>query len=435
MAAAAVQQLAATARILSKLAGRPSFQKVSAAERHRVQVLLQDATLTSEEIATVLDAVGESHLAPEDSALLLDFVAEKMCGEAEAGQRSGSGASSSSSGAVAPPASLAGRGAMQSWEHMAKYLPDSLWEKLAAGDMTSFLDHLIRMGLRRPSEPTSTTMAIVCIVATEGDGKLTAMSSDDRLRFVQALKLSFKARAKGLPPPAIDCASLPADPTDFKAKFPTLWNSAFESDGPAESRISEATMAMHRCSTRMRKTKAVAPMQLQLQQPSGDAFIQFGQGLLSQMQNLASAVSQIQKPQLPNLKLMNQAGMLPEMQTRRHLPQLRDMPAPQEPPQPMDQLALLAPARADTAASPEAAAIPMKKRSIADITEEIQAELEKNKAKNEKTTATKANAKSKAKPTKAKAKTTSKAVAKVKGGNGCSKCRYSERGCARCRSA
>lgn len=430
MAAEAVKQLAATARILSKLGGRPSFQKVSAAERHRAQELLQDATLTSEEIATVLDAVAESHLAPEDSALLLDFVAEKMCGEA--GQRSGSGPSSSSSGAVAPPASLAGRGAMQSWEHMAKYLPDSLWEKLAAGDMTSFLDHLIRMGLRRPSEPTSTTMAIVCVVATEGDSKLTAMSPDDRLRFVQAMKQSFKARAKSLPPPAVDCASLPPDPADFKAKFPTLWSSAFESGEPAESRIPEATMAMHRCATRMRKTKAAAPMQLQLQQPSGDAFIQFGQGLLAQMQSLASAVSQIQKPQLPNLRIMSQAGMLPEMQTRRHLPQLQDMPAPQESPQPMDQLALPGPALADTAASPEATAIPMKKRSIADITEEIKTELEKNKAKNEKT-ATKA--KPKANTKKPKAKTTSKAVAKVKGGNGCSKCRYSERGCARCRSA
>jgi hypothetical protein len=411
----AIKQLSATGRILSKLHGRPVHEKVSLQERKKLEATLETCSLTSETCAVLLDAVCESNFAPDDAASLIELLGQKMCNPT----------SSSSSTTTSPPLLPAGpatRGAMQQWEQLPKYLPSTVWDKLAAGDMTYFLDHLCRMGLRRPTEPTCVVMALLCLLQTDGEERVRQMSADEKLSFINAIKKSFKERAKLMPSPCMDVSVLPASPTEFRSMCPGLWKAAFSDEEPSTSRVSEVALAAFRGETKMRRTKSASI--LQLQQPA-DGFMQLGQGLLAQMQSIALAMSQLQRPQgLQNLQILQRPGVLPQMQ-------ISQPPQPPAPP----VLALEAPPLQENIETvqphPSLAKTRGTKRSVDDITREIQAELAKNNDCKDVSRSTK---KSTAKK-KAASKAASKASKTKSTGHGCSKCRYSEKGCARCRGA
>jgi hypothetical protein len=279
----AVQQLSATGRILSKLQGRPEHEKVARATK-KLDVILETCTLTSEACAMLVNAVCDSNFAPDDAAFLIELLGQKMYNTTPS--------SSTTTSPLLLPAGFASRGAMQQWEHLPKYLPNTVWEKLAASDMTSFLGHLCRMGLRRPTEPTSLTMALLCMIQTEGEERLREMSADSKLQFIQAIKQNFKIRAKLKHPSCMEVLVFPASPPEFRSMCPELWKATFGDEESSPNRISEGAMASHRVATKMRRAKSASTLQLQPQ--PADGILQLGQGLLAHLQSIAAAMSQLQ---------------------------------------------------------------------------------------------------------------------------------------------
>jgi hypothetical protein len=100
------------------------------------------------------------------------------------------------------------------------------------------------------------------MIQTEGEERLRAMSADDKLRFIQAIKQSFKARAKLMPPPCMEVLVLPVSPTEFRSMCPELWKAAFGDEEPSPSRVSEATLVSFRVVTKMKRHKSASILQL-----------------------------------------------------------------------------------------------------------------------------------------------------------------------------
>lgn len=123
--------------------------------------------------------------------------------------------------------------AMQDWRALAGYLPDALWDRIVDCDeqlmslVEAITGHLIRMGLRAPSEPTQAMLASILI---KRSGRPTDDPTFLRSCFVnvkiQASSLLAKAKAehKALPGEQY-LVDLPARPADapgpvFQVAFP-----------------------------------------------------------------------------------------------------------------------------------------------------------------------------------------------------------------------
>ena len=126
--------------------------------------------------------------------------------------------------------------AMQDWRAFVSYLPESLWERIVdqREQFMSLVDgitaHLIRMGLRCPSDPTQAMLAAILI-------KRSSRPIDDpvylRSCFVnvkaQAGSLIAKAKAEQKPFPGdaylVDLPASTADapPAVLEVAFPDGW--------------------------------------------------------------------------------------------------------------------------------------------------------------------------------------------------------------------
>jgi hypothetical protein len=239
MAEHLLAQVGASRSILTALKGRPGFTKVSCAEKTKLCNALQQIPLSSTELAQVLDAVMTVDFAAEDTALVVDTIADIL------GQQ----------GSAAAPMAKANRSSMQSWENVVHFLTESVWQKLQEGNMDVLLGFLIRMGLRHPSEPTSATIALVCIHQAEGDEKLAAMSSATRLEFVKTVKHALKSKTKFVTAPPAFIQQLPATPAQLKLQYPLVYESIFAAELPVPCKISEMALAHLKAGTRMRAAR------------------------------------------------------------------------------------------------------------------------------------------------------------------------------------
>lgn len=201
--------LGAAASILGKVQGRPSFNKVSAMERRRVEVALQQVAPTAHEVQKILDGILSANFAAEDESALIDLASEAV-----------------DKAPVQMPAAKTQRSSMQNWESLIHFITPTVWDKLAEGSIDPFLDHLCRLGLRHPSEPTSATMALVCLHQSEGE-KLCDVSPAARLQLVKTIKQTFKNKMKTAPPPLVEILSLPSSPAIFESQYPAVYVSVF----------------------------------------------------------------------------------------------------------------------------------------------------------------------------------------------------------------
>jgi hypothetical protein len=271
---ALLAQLGASRSILTALQGRPAFGKVSSAEKLKLHNALHQVPLSSVELAQVLDAVVKVGFAAEDITSIVDTIADIL------GQQ----------GTTAPMAKAC-RSSMQSWETLIHFIPDTVWEKLQQGSVDSLLEFLIRMGLRHPSEPTSATIALVCLHQAEGEEKLAAMPAVTRLEFVKTVKHAFKAKTKFTAGPVTFIPMLPASPAQLKLQYPIVYEATFAAEPPAPCKISQLTIAQLKAGTRMRMVRSAQSDVLQLNLGMPQQMMQFGQGLLMQMQSIAAHVA------------------------------------------------------------------------------------------------------------------------------------------------
>ena len=285
MADAILQKLGACKSLLSALHQRPGFDKTSSIEAQRVQALLRVSPLGTEDLGKVAEAIQSAGFADADAAAILDTVADLA----------GSGG--------AQPVLKAKRVTTQDYTEMRHYLVPSvmasLKEEKAVGDL---MDHLLRLGLRNPSEPTFQMMTVLVLHATEGYDKTQEMAPATKLLFNQSMKDSFRGRAKLVANSIFYVEALPGDPAVFKREFPSLYAAAFKDSAPMPAPISELEWTILKRGVRMRKDKGGSSLELALASPRGSSsaampsnLLQFGQAMAGQMQVLAQEIASLKR--------------------------------------------------------------------------------------------------------------------------------------------
>lgn len=249
MADELLAEFSAAGSLLSALAERPGYSKASAAQRVRLEGLMRRKSLPSGDLGRLAVAIKGCGFEKADENILLDAVADLVGGD----------------GLVVPKAS---RNATQDFSSLVHFLTDTVWATLRSGDSQACCRHLIKLGLRNPSEPTALTMAVTMLYASEGVQQTVEMASAMKLEFVRSVKGIFRAESRSASPPAVWIDRLPPSPCELKDKFPTLYDSAFSEEDPAPSAISEIELATLRRGSRMRQVRgqlaavaAVAPPQ------------------------------------------------------------------------------------------------------------------------------------------------------------------------------
>lgn len=405
------------------LRGHNSYGKASAAESHRLRILLRTTPLSTCDLGKVAVAIKEAGFTSEDEVALLDALAEGI--------------------GVAQPCSAGPKSSTQDFTELLKYLTPEVLKSLRNGGLTDLMDHLAKLGLRHPSEPTSQIILILVLHETEGLQKALDMAAETKLDFGRTLKAMFKTRAKLLTAPASHVNVLPSVPAKFREQHPVLWAAAFQDAEPSGEPIQEAALAQLRRSCRMRAVKG-GPMQLNLNTAGSSSIalppqlMQFGQQLCGQMAFMQAELSALKGSQkkivsaplcsVPPPPLALQRPPAPTAPLaladapRTDASQVTREPAvapPSDAPQPPMEAAKAEP----LSTSPAAAVVDA-------ITKDIRSAIGKAKGKTKGELGAKAKGKA-----KSKTKGPAKAKPKVKGKllMGCSRCRGSPKGCTTCR--
>ena len=273
-----LEKLQCCGSVLEALRGRPAFAKVSDREGQRALEMVRAAK--DEDWPRVLDVVRKLGFSPAVEEALLDSVAEKMVEDPTA----------------SPPPCKAGRTSTQSYESWLGVVPAAVWGVVRAGQTDELYDHLGQLGLRNPSEATSTLLASAVLHQTEGFERAMSMSPETRLKFIKTTKHTFKHRSKKWLPVSY-IAVLPESHEDLKKLWPSVHSAALGDAVPIASPIPAVELQTLRTMTPMRAPKASAPQReaptIQLKHRSSSAFdpqdfVAFGQKLLTQAMGHAS---------------------------------------------------------------------------------------------------------------------------------------------------
>jgi hypothetical protein len=221
------------------------------------------------------------------------------------------------------PSETPGADLYQNYESAAHFVPQRVWEKIKEGSSDNFFELLAKLGLRSPSEATFQAMAIIFMVAGDGEDKALSLSVESKNHVVKAVKKWWKkyiAWPTTAPGRALEwIAKLPPTSSELLKECPTTYHLAYIEDTPSPCPISVSTMSAMRETTRMRMgrvSKAAAPTPPSMMEAISQfmpALMQvmmpaFGQ--LQGMQGHAGSPLNLQFPQRPALRtpLMLQCG-------------------------------------------------------------------------------------------------------------------------------
>ncbi len=216
--------------------------------------------------------------------------------------------------------------------------------------MREFLDFLIRLGLRHPSEPTVRVMALSILFMTEGFEKVMAMSPETKLGFVQSVKQMFKGRAKFVLAPTVWIFLLPRSIDQLKREYPLVYEALYTEESPSASPISELELEQMKVTTRMRAVKS-SVMQAGVSCAGGSLMqfqgippqlMQFGLHLMNEVAQLknARADASLEPPPRPLIALRPSSSSL--LALRPQAPKQQQTLSALERTPSQEQLALLA---------------------------------------------------------------------------------------------
>jgi hypothetical protein len=92
---------------------------------------------------------------------------------------------------------------------------------------------LIKSGITCPSEPTSKRLASLWLCATHSDAELSGMSVATKLAALSKTKHFLKAQAGRAPQPAKHIQRLPRSPSEFRAEHPRTWAATYGDEFPS----------------------------------------------------------------------------------------------------------------------------------------------------------------------------------------------------------
>ena len=254
MAEAILQKLGACKNLLSALSSRPGYGKTSSVEAQRAQALLRVTPLGTEDMGKVAEAIQTAGFAEADAAAILDTLAD-LAGSGEAEP-------------VLKARRVTKQG--QDYSELRHYLVPSVMASLVEQkNVCDLMDHLLRLGLRNPGEPTFQAIAVLVLHATEGFDQTMAMAPAMKLLFVQTMKEAFRDRLKFVRSALFNVRALPRDPEKFKRDFPSLYDASFKDSAPMPSPINQLDWTFLKRGVRMRKEKGAASLELALASSGG----------------------------------------------------------------------------------------------------------------------------------------------------------------------
>jgi hypothetical protein len=131
-----------------------------------------------------------------------------------------------------PPAKRARR-QQQDFASFMQYGTARFWA-VFNGDTTAptsrlslLCQHLVKLGLRCPSESTFKAMTSVWLVATHARGDLWNIDTQAKLTFMRHVKSTFDGYRRKAAEPQIYIDVLPADATQYLRDYREMWDSAF----------------------------------------------------------------------------------------------------------------------------------------------------------------------------------------------------------------
>ena len=325
-AADLVSHIVAASTVLTGLQSvdASTVQAVASAQRQRVEVALQSTKqLNMQDMAALTTAISQSAFPPEHQKSLMRVMAQLS--------------------SVSPTKSADSK--FQNFEALGNYLPASVVNRRDTPDFTTALLHFVlRLGLRKPSEPTFKELSVLALVGSEGMEKALGFSPETRAGMLESTKLWFRKAAERMPVASPWIALLPQSPKDLQSLHPEHFEALFSADPVKPLDIDPVHLEMLRAGTRCRKPKLGRQFsQTSFSSPGGSS----GNNAAVTWQDLRQLMSGFAGPQRsePPLQILTPPSSSPlarsllfSPQSQHTLPALPAPPAPgQMPPSDVTQ--------------------------------------------------------------------------------------------------
>ena len=273
------------------------MDKVSASEKRRISAALGrgGSKLRVEDVHALISSAHDAGFQAQDRDEILDELASLLFG---GGGDGGGGGAAIEEGCPDPKKA---RTELQNYETLPHFLTETVWQSLALGHLELYHRHLMKLGLRNPSEGTMKVASLVVLCQTEGYQATAEMSAESRAEWMRSLKHMFRStlrRDRSGSQVLLSC--LPSNPRDLPSE---IYSVAFDSEGPVQCKLTELQLEHLKLGTRMRVPRGVlgrgVSSSLAIMQPHQmEAALsrQMQQQMFYQQQDMLNMRSQSQQP-------------------------------------------------------------------------------------------------------------------------------------------
>lgn len=174
---------------------------------------------------------------------------------------------------------------------------NQVWQQVAttkSGDW--ILRVAVALGLRRLSESSKRVIGLAILCAMQGVTHARNMNAQDRLAFVQSVKVPFKRLAHAMGPPKVWIQVLPASPDDLKEAHPEVYEATYTDLVPMANPLQCTDWTLLVDETKVRKERGSLAPSISLGAPASSAhasnqLLDFGMSMQRQMLELQQQIA------------------------------------------------------------------------------------------------------------------------------------------------
>ena len=205
--------------------GQPHYENMSQIQATAISdVCSADRSLNSDSKSSLAEAIVTVRWAkPEHAELVLSMLAAPDAKGTKRGRR---------------------RRDNQDFRFLYLYLSEDAWKGLLApgnssdAKLQAILQHVLRLGLRLPTEPCSKMMCSLWLLVSCEPDELNAMDNVTKAIKFHRVKHEFNGLRQKSPDPVLWVDTLPENPCDYVAKYKALYDVAFNGRSPCAPHIS-----------------------------------------------------------------------------------------------------------------------------------------------------------------------------------------------------
>lgn len=181
-----------------------------------------------------------------------------------------------------------GRPNLQDFDALLGYLKAGQWHALLShGDESAKLDILldtaIGLGLRSPKESTNQLLATLFRIAVDGIESAKAASWAVKYDSIAHVRRTLKTKVRGLQPPSIWVETLWRSPDAFRAACPTMYQVHFGQEAPVPCPLPEQMIRSVQSTVPMRSTRKASGMAVSVHDAQPGAMMQQIQQMMLMM--------------------------------------------------------------------------------------------------------------------------------------------------------